>query len=399
MNVTFDLEEIKKHLETLESKKDKMEYLLQLRTKYYFACYNSSDKMIESYISSQEDLVKYERIPYSRNADIYQTHISRSEFILLLRHIDSILIPFVNNELIKLDNNVEDVKGIMNKDYKIFDFNLNKIFEHSNTLKDNKILYLEAVKIDYKQFLDKIVEENPFTNFNYDFFQDDFNRNLDERINALKRYPEVEFPNFVEIADEKVIEKVTPKIFIMEPTLFEFDIFRIKEHVKGINNSAGQIKYLEFVKKEAKQNSSYFDEFEYLSFIQTIDSEIDFYTKIFNMPQIKIDNNVNASPTLKENIKLHWQDDNSLVPYLFKLLLDEGFISGGDFADRKQFIEQSICKKNGEIFTAKEVASYESGMKVNKNGVPKKAEKVQRAISKLKAKSNELKEKPKKSQK
>ena len=83
-----EIEEIREHINSLESKEDKVEYLTWLRYKYIFNCYNSNDDIIDFLISPNEIHKKYERIPYSERSDTEQTHISHSEFMLLsLIHI------------------------------------------------------------------------------------------------------------------------------------------------------------------------------------------------------------------------------------------------------------------------------------------------------------------------
>ncbi|MFZ4592143.1 MAG: hypothetical protein ACOYN6_14160, partial [Ignavibacteria bacterium] len=312
---TVDVEEIRKNINSLGTKEEKIKYLLSLRDDYCIHCYNAKDRAIENFRYSQDIENKFERIPYSENYDIEQTHISHSEFVLLLRHIDSISLPFVREELLKLDKDIKEESDILINDYELFGFDINKVLNHSNTLKEHRILYLQGVKTDYEEYF-KMRYRNDFDiDVNYEIRNSVFLKEIDDRINAIKRCPNREFPNLT--------------------------------------------------KEKVKNESS----------------------EITEKPET----------TNKEIIKLHWQDDNSLVPYLFKLLYDEGLISSGDFEDRRQFIEQTILKKNGEIFTAKEVSAYESSYVLNKGDKPKKSAKVERVTIEMKSKSLDLKSEKRKS--
>ena len=382
-NLVLEIDEIEKHLGTLGTDENKIKYLVYLRNEYFILCYNSNDRMIEMEISASV-IKKYERIPYLEMSDNEQTHISHSEFILLLRHIDKTLIPFVREELLKLDTDIKEETEVLTKDFEVFNFDIDKVLDHSNGLTEDRVLYLEAVKKDYEQYLEKSIEGDPFLNFSYELLNDPFIRNLDERIIAIKRYPNKVFPKLVQ---EEVINEY-PELFKREPLLFEFDINRIKDYAKGLNNPVEQIKYLEFVKKEAKQNSNLFDEFEYLSFIHILDSEIDYYTKILKLPKMTSEKTIQIEPVPKEIIKLHWQKDNVLLPYLFDVLFKEGFISETDLANRNKFIEQSFLKKNGKGFPAKEVVqtrnNYLTNEKTEKK--PRNAFMVDKIAKKLNAK-------------
>ncbi|MFZ4591817.1 MAG: hypothetical protein ACOYN6_12520 [Ignavibacteria bacterium] len=386
-NLVLEIDEIEKHLGTLGTDENKIKYLVYLRNEYFILCYNSNDRMIEMEISASV-IKKYERIPYLEMPDNEQTHISHSEFILLLRHIDGVLLPYVKEELIKVDKNIKEDLGIMKKDYEVFNFDLDKVLNHSNGLKEDRVLYLEAVKKDFVQYLEMIHKDDYSCHLNNDLSCSSFLNEIDKRIISLKRYPNKVFPKLVQ---EEVINEY-PELFKREPLLFEFDINRIKDYTKGLNNPIEQIRYMEFVKKEAKQNSNLFDEFEYLSFIHILDSEIEFYTKILKLPKMTSDNSTKIESAHKEIIKLHWQDDNSLVPYLIDLLHKEGLISKGDYENRKQFIEQTILKNNGEVFTVNEVSSYEHSFEyVNKKGGPRKRAKIDRVINEMKSKSLDIK--------
>ncbi|MCX6157795.1 MAG: hypothetical protein NTY74_07440 [Ignavibacteriae bacterium] len=102
-----------------------------------------------------------------------------------------------------------------------------------------------------------------------------------------------------------------------------------------------------------------------------------------------------AKPALKADsdafciLKFRWQKENVLLPYLFEVLLDEGFISHSDYENRHDFIEQSFLKKNGKPFPSKESdqseLNYRSNSKNNKK--PRNAFKVDRVAEKLKAKA------------
>ncbi|MCX6159341.1 MAG: hypothetical protein NTY74_15280 [Ignavibacteriae bacterium] len=383
--LVFEIDEIEKNLGTMVTDEEKIKYLLDLRNHYIFFCYNLNDRAIRLEIHPSV-IRKYEFIPYSVTSDFEQTHISRSGFVLLLRHIDRELIPFVRAELFKLDKDIKEDLRIMTKDYNLFNFDLNKVLDHSNDLKEDKILYLEGVIKDYEQNLKEECDKDFGLNYYHELSNSEFVKGVKDRIIAWKKYPDILFPKLVK--EEAKAEN--PEVFKLDPILYEFKFYRIKEYTKGLNNPVEQIKYLEFVKKEAKQNTKYFEEDEYIIFIRSLNSEIEFYTKILNISNINTDNAVSSSN--KEIIKLHWQDDNSLVPYLLDLLHKEGLISNGDYENRKQFIEQTILKNNGEVFTAKEVASYEYSFEnINTKGAPRKRAKVERISGELKVKSLDIK--------
>lgn len=102
------------------------------------------------------------------------------------------------------------------------------------------------------------------------------------------------------------------------------------------------------------------------------------------------------SDNIKFNpIRLHWQSDDTLIPYLMEQLFQAGFINVNDNDLRRKFIEQSFYKRNGDIFTAKEVSSVESNIKSNRRNKykPKKANIVDRVIDDIKSKRDELSKK------
>lgn len=98
-----------------------------------------------------------------------------------------------------------------------------------------------------------------------------------------------------------------------------------------------------------------------------------------------------VSDIIKLNpIRLHWQSDNILIPYLLERLFEENFINYSDYELRRDFIEQSFYKKSGGIFSAKEAGSAESNYKLNTESKPKNSHKVDRVIDDIKSKRDEL---------
>jgi len=149
------------------------------------------------------------------------------------------------------------------------------------------------------------------------------------------------------------------------------------------------------VRKEALQNRNLIQMKDpYESFFRYIDIEINFYKdkqKIENeaVKQKTTIESPDAKPQ-KDTIRLHWQSDDVLIPYLMEQLFQEGFINNSDFELRRDFIEQSFYKKNGSIYNAKEAGTAESNYKINKNEKPRNAHKVDRIIDNLISKREEI---------
>ena len=185
---------------------------------------------------------------------------------------------------------------------------------------------------------------------------------------TLERYPEL---------DQEIIDDVkrkankTPIVFRNDQSLCEFNINKIKERTQSETNSNNAIIYLLHVKKEAMQHPDLIPlTIGIERFFDNLEIEIDFYKE-----KQKIESTVNIptseviSKQIPDNsilIRLHWQDDDTLIPYLMKRLFDEGFINNADYELRKDFIEQSFYKKSGKIFTSKEVSAVESNTKANR---------------------------------
>ena len=132
----------------------------------------------------------------------------------------------------------------------------------------------------------------------------------------------------------------------------------------------------EFMKYNGNQNST-------IPFSENIES-----LKNDDKSDIVVSDIIKCDP-----IRLHWQSDNILIPYLLERLFQEGFINNSDFELRRDFIEQSFYKNKGSVFSAKEAGSAESNYKLNTDSKPKNSHKVDRVIVDLKSKRDELSKK------
>ena len=209
----------------------------------------------------------------------------------------------------------------------------------------------------------------------------------------MKRYPELMVTlSTKEMQNKK--SKTTKMKVKLDPDLCNFDIEKIRKKLKSLNTPNEKLIYIEYVRKEAKHNKNNFSsENEFDELIKFLNIETGFYYKTLQLSSLSKGVNIENS-SIKEPVRFHWQDDNTLIPYLIKLLYNEGFISPADWENRKEFIEQSFYKNEGDIFTAKEVASVEHGMKYNVGEKPRKSFKAERIVKKMKLKGEEIKNKP-----
>ncbi len=242
---------------------------------------------------------------------------------------------------------------------------------------------------------------------------------------------------------EKLIENVEKKILNKDninkyPLLFE--VLEIKTYLKDLSSTEEKLSFLNYLLDELIDISYHYKDVDietvlnqnnlqtkytrrrYLSDFETFDEDCEYkYLKnlligtvipFIEKEIMKYKNNQKINFSTTENIeipdvndkpneaiskkiifnpiRLHWQSDNILIPYLLERLFQEGFINNSDFELRRDFIEQSFYKKNGSIFSAKEAGSAESNYKLNTESKPKNSHKVDRAIVDLKSKRDEL---------
>lgn len=213
-----------------------------------------------------------------------------------------------------------------------------------------------------------------------------------------------------------------------------FNVMALKEHL-GLyytgKNSKSRLSFLNFLKEEYEDLCNHYTDDDVEVFLKQHDMYVDFYqemdfaysnydnsvvknsrfsyflgvvskslltfvikeiNKIENLNKLTendINNQINDSEMrIGDTIKMKWQKDNVLIPYLFELLFNEGFILQSDYEDRHKFIEQSFLKKSGKPFTAKESdqmeLNYKSNSKSNKK--PRNGFKAERVVEKLKSK-------------
>lgn len=397
--VYLEISEIESHINSIKSEKNKIDFLLSIREELIHLCYHVSDKKIDKYLEDYNIISRFPKILYNPSNDIYQTHISGSEHILLLKHIDSVLLPWVREYITKLDSSIkENTSGII-KDYKIFDFDIVKVIDYANQLQEDKINYLFWIMDQYADYYYVIYQvqvsdsENNVEKVREVIRRSPFCIKIYSCINALRRHPEIILPNVHEEERLKSIQFISSFYFNDEPLVFEFNFKRIKGHLNSLKDKNEKISYLEYVKKEAKQNKLYFvNNDKLIDLLENIEIEIEYIDRVPNIP-ISVKPQIVNNPKMNHLIKFRWQKDNVLLPYLFEVLLDEGFISQSDYEDRHKFIEQSFLKKNGKPFTAKETdqseVNYHSNTKTNKK--PRNAFKVDRIAEKLKSKEKKPK--------
>lgn len=388
--VLFEIEKIKQHVDSLGSEKDKLNYFIDLREEYFLVCFCFNDEAISSYLYEMKLKHKYEYLPYNAESDIYQTHVSRSGYIRFLRLINDTLLPYVISELKKMVDNYEEEKSMITFDFPVFNFDISKVINYSDTLKENKIDYLEKILRDRAYYIKRECDKDLFLNYQYELSNDPFTIAIEKKMYDMKRYPELMSAVPPVEKRNKKSRKSIMKVKI-DPGLCNFDIEKIREKVKSMNTPREQLLFVEYVRKEASHNKNNFnDENVYDELIKFLNIEISFYYKAVRMSSLPANVNIEA-PLIKDPVRFHWQDDNTLIPYLIKLLYDEGFISPADWENRKEFIEQSFFKKNGGIFKANEVPAVEQGIELNKNSKPQKSFKDERVMKKLISKREEIK--------
>lgn len=393
--VFFEVSEIKSHLESLKSNKKKIEYLIFLREELIMLCYHYCDDMIDKYLSENNIKSKFDKIVYYPINDIYQTHISYSEHILLLKHIDTVLLPYVREYLSKLDLSIiEDTSKII-EDHKLFDFQIRKIIDYINLLKDEKVAYLEWLKSEYISYVlrrnkwkIKRGELDVKTVFKEIYDSTLFSK-IDVYINALMRHPEMVLQYDENAVHKKLLRQLRNKYFEKEMSVMKFNFSDIKAYANNIGDNNKKILYLEYVKKEARQNKYLFFKQTVLdNLIDEINIEIEFLNISLNYSEKPETDKAQLSKNTNL-VKLRWQKDNVLLPYLFDVLFNEGFLDEKDLVDRHKVIAQSFLKNNGKPFTAKESDSAEGCYRSNtkSNGKPRNAYKVDKVIERLKKKS------------
>ncbi|MFA5011255.1 MAG: hypothetical protein WC644_04805 [Ignavibacteria bacterium] len=393
--VFFEINEIEDYLKSLPSNKLKLDYLKELYSEFIFVCYRVQDKNLGNYIKSKNLGHKFFPIPYIPSTDKYQTHISMSEYIKFLRLIDGKLLPFVRKEIKKLDKSFKENHSLIIKDYPVFNFNKEKILQYIDTLTIDKLGYIYFMIRNRTEYFHGLHSKKMTPQ------EIDILLNEDDLYSELKRL-QYTLERFPERMNEKNIlntntEKDEPELFKIDKSLCRFDIIGIKEIAKNKGNSQDAIIYLMHVKKEALQNENLIPNGAIQSLLRYLAIEIDFYKEKQKMENESFakQSSVAAAPLepKKDTIRLHWQGDDVLLPYLMKQLFDEGFINSSDYELRRDFIEQSFYKKNKAIYSAKEAGTAESNYKLNKNNKPSKSHKVERVIDSLKSKRDELSEK------
>ncbi len=392
--VLFEIDEIENHLKSLSTAKLKLDYLKELYFEFVEICYNFSDRKLQNYLVGKNAGEKYYPIPYYASTDKYQTHISRSKYINLLRQIDRNLLPFVRTEIKKLDESFEEDHSKIIKDYPVFNFNKEKIFEHIDTLTVDKLSYISMILENIRDyyFEEYIPQRKTKDDINLILNSDELYSELKKMYITFRRYPERIFEK--NIVDTKT-DNDEPDLFKKDKSLCGFDLKGIKEHAKKFKNTNEAILYLLRVKKEAMQNRDLIpDKTANKSFFSHLIYEIEFYKEKQKMENEALSKQsfaeTKSTETNKGPIRLHWQSDNILIPYLLERLFQEGFINNSDFELRRDFIEQSFYKNKGGIFSAKEAGSAESNYKLNTENKPKNSHKVDRVIDDIKSKRNEL---------
>ena len=314
----------------------------------------------------------------------------------LLRDIDRKLLPFVRKEILMIDESFEEDHSKIIKDYPVFDFNIEDIFKFIDTLKKDKVSYINLMiekRIDY--FNESYSRPDNWMERDKMIQNDELLLELKKMYITFKRYPE--------LINEKHNVNIKPlneelDLFRNDKTLCGFDLDGIKKHAKKFKKTQDAILYLMRVRKEALQNRHLIpDKNISHSFFTNIDHELDYYNKKQKIENEAISNEskskTESAETKIDPIRLHWKSDNILIPYLMERLFDEGFINNSDFELRKEFIEQSFYKKSGGIFSAKEAGSAESNYKLNTENKPINSHKVDRVIDDIKNKRDELTQK------
>lgn len=289
--VLFEIEEIISHIKTLKVKKYIIDYLINSREELILICYHFSDYQIEKYLQNRNIKLKFEKLPYHAFGDIEQTHVSRSEYIQFLRHIDKELLPFVRKELSKLYKDIKEDKSKIIKDYKIFNFQIKNILNYSNELSEDKISYLNWIKMEYikdnnKKFNSNSLKVSSDDNLerNIRFFEilrSPFIKAVDFRINLLKRNPSLIIRNNSAdfFNDLKKIKRA--QLFKSEPFLFEFKFNEIKKRLESLKNFNKKLLYLVYVKKETLQNIDLLnDDKNSVPFLDKIDIEINYINEM-----------------------------------------------------------------------------------------------------------------------
>lgn len=393
----YEIEEINKYLNSLPTKERKLDYLKLLYEEYIYIAYNSSDTILKLYLRMESIDTKYPPIPYIEDIDVYQTHISRSKYIIFLKKIDEVLLPFVRNEIRKYDKSFTEDESKIIKDYPVFDFNTDEIIKFSHTLKKDKFSYLEWIRLKRMYYFKEVLYPKlRRAKVDEKIKRDELYQELTRMMITMKRHPESEKEIIMKNNNSPTDRK--SELYWDENGFCEFSLNAIKENAKKEENTKSAVIYLLRIKKEAMQLKNLMAKSDYnKSFFSQLDIEISFYKekqKIENEAiSIQPSDETSVSEPQKEPIRLHWQSDDVLIPYLMKSMFDEGFINNADFDARKDFIEQSFYKKSGKIFTAKEVSSVESNYDLNTDNKPRKAFKVERVINNMKAKRDEISKK------
>ncbi len=393
----FDVKKIDDFLKSLPDNEQKLKELKELYKEFVTACYNTSEAQLESYKSFKGLGIEYMSIPHNPDADIYQTHISSSQYVKMLRKIDTKLLPYIRKEIKKLDKSFEEDKTLITKDYPIFNFDKDKVIDYIDKLKKDKLRYIRLIhdkRCEYylitRQSTQKVGEVVLM------FDDDELIILLRNLYYALERYPERINEKTKDILG---ISKKTPELFKKDKTLYEFEFGKIKEHAKKIENANDAILYLLHVRKEALQNKKllkFNDPEEML--VENLDIEINFYKdkqKIENA--LPLPSTSGKNQPQKDPIRLHWQKDNVLLPYLMISLVNGEFISNSDNEKIFNFIEQSFYKASGGIFTADDARAAVSNYNINKRednkGKPSKAYQVDTLINNLKEEESKLSKK------
>lgn len=394
--IYIKIEDIEDYCDDLVFKDEIIKYLIYLRDYLVKVCYRWNDDQIEDLINISNLSTKYERIPYYPVFGLNDTHISRSEYITFLRELDDVTVPFIRQKLLVLSPESKEDESKIIKNYPLFNFDYKHILDYSESLKKDKLEYLTWI-LDKYNYVHKINNYYPFHMHDFNgYIKDDFHIEVEKRISALKRYPNMKHEKYSDtnkILSESRSNKMN-EYFNSHPDLYWFTVGDIKKHAANLPHVADRIIYLEYVAKELQLHKEYEFPFEIEDINLFLDLEIKYYKKIEPYKSQSITDNITPIHT-KDPIRLHWQDDNALIPYLIKLLFDENFISISDLENRRDFIQQSFFKNNGKIFEASEVAVVEHNNNNNPSKKPSKAFKVERVIEKLKSKREELNQKPK----
>ena len=161
----FDVSCIEKHISKLSNEK-KLEYILSLRDLCIDMCYHWDDKRIGSLIESTGLKHDYEPIPYFASMDLDQTHISRSLYIKFLRHLNDTLLPFLRKRIFELDPDIKEDTSKIIKDYPVFYFDYKMILDYSETLKEDKVAYLEWILSEYNYLRENRPDLDPYPDNN-----------------------------------------------------------------------------------------------------------------------------------------------------------------------------------------------------------------------------------------